>query len=63
MTVNDYGNVCNSSIIYIVSLVIFLIISISISSVFIYLFFFKVLNATPLRQQFIEYIDDNYRTN
>ena len=65
MTVNDYGNVCNSSIICIVSLVIFLIISISISGVFIYFPWYlkKVLNATPLRQQFIEYINDNYRTN
>ena len=34
-TVNDYGNVCNSCTIYIVLFVIFLIISISISSAFI----------------------------
>ena len=37
-TLNDYGKVCNSCTIYVVLLVIFLIISISISSVFIYLF-------------------------
>ena len=35
-TVNDYGEVCNSCTIYIVLLVIFLIISIRISSAFIY---------------------------
>ena len=36
ITLNEYKNVCGSCIIYIVFLVIFLIISISISSVFIY---------------------------
>ena len=33
---NDYGKVCNSCSVYIVLLVIFFIISISISSIFIY---------------------------
>ena len=36
MIYNDYGNILNSCTIYIVLLVIFLIISISISSAFIY---------------------------
>ena len=36
MIYNDYGEVCNSCTIYIVLFVIFLIISISISSAFIY---------------------------
>ena len=35
-TLNDYGNICNSCTVYSVLLVIFVIISISISSVFIY---------------------------
>ena len=35
-TLNDYGKVCNSCTIYIVLSVIFFIISISISSAFIY---------------------------
>ena len=36
MTLNDYGNVCNSCTVYIVFIVIFLITSIIISSAFIY---------------------------
>ena len=35
-TLNDYGKICNSCTVYILLLVIFLIICISISSVFIY---------------------------
>ena len=56
-TVNDYRNVCNSCTIYIILLVIFLIISISISSVFIHFHWYlkkAILNAIPLKQQFIE---------
>ena len=44
-TVNDYGKVCNScKVVYIVLIAIFLIISISITSVFIYFhWYFKKL--------------------
>ena len=63
---NDYGNVGNSCTICIVLLVIFLIISISIGTVFIYFRWSLkeiVLNAIPLKQQFIEYINDNFQKN
>ena len=36
MIYNDYGNLCNSCTIYITLFVIFIIISISISSAFVY---------------------------
>ena len=36
MIYNDFGNVCNSFTIYVILLVRFLLISISMSSVFIY---------------------------
>ena len=52
-TVNDYRNVCNSCTIYIILLVIFLIISISIIHFHWYLKK-AILNAIPLKQQFIE---------
>ena len=58
---NDYGNICNSCTIYIVLFVIFLIISISISSAFIY--FHWCLKRIMLRQQFIKHINDNFQKN
>ena len=39
-TLNDYEKICNSYTVYIVLLVIFFIISVSISSVFIYFYWY-----------------------
>ena len=39
-TLNDYGEICNSCTAYIVFLVIFFTISISISNVFIYFYWY-----------------------
>ena len=63
---NDYGKVCNSCTIYIVFLAIFLIMSISISSAFVY--FHWYLKKKILRQQFIEcnsikHINNNFQKN
>ena len=64
MTVNsDYEKLCNSCTLYIVLFVMFLIISISISSAFIFfsLVFKKIiLNAIPLRQQLIKHVNNNF---
>ena len=66
-TLNDYGEIFNSRTVYIVLLVIFFIISISISSVFIYFHWslkkkiLFVLSLTPiLKQQFIKHINGKY---
>ena len=61
--------VYNSCTIYIVLFVIFLIISISISSVFIYFhsylkkIIFELSLILILKQQFIEYINGKYKKN
>ena len=66
-TLNDYGKIFNSRTVYIVLLVIFFIISISISSVFIYFHWslkkkiLLVLSLTPiLKQQFIKHKNGKY---
>ena len=47
-TVNNYGNVCNSCTIYIVLFAMFLIISISIRSVFIYFLWYLKRSNTNI---------------
>ena len=54
-TVNDYKKVCNSCALYIVLFVTFLIISISISSVFIHFYWYL---KKILIQQFIKHINE-----
>ena len=61
---NDYKKVCNSCTLYIVLFAIFLIISTTISIVFIY--FPWYLKEVTLKQYFIEcnsieYINDNFQ--
>ena len=53
-TLNNYGNVCNPCTIYIVLFIIFLMISISSSSVFIYFHCYlkKIVNAIPLKETY-----------
>ena len=46
-TLNDYGKICNSCTVYVVQLVIFFIISISISNVFSYFYWY-------LKRKYIE---------
>ena len=46
ITSNDYKNVCGSCTIYIVLLVKFFIISISVSSIFIYFYWYLKKNNT-----------------
>ena len=55
---NNYKNVCNSCTIYIVLLVIFLIISLSISSVSVYFHWYS--KKDTLKQQFIKHINGKY---
>ena len=74
-TLNEYKNVCNSSIIYIVLFIIFFIISISISNVSIYFhWYLKIVIVVllmlilVLKQQFIKWnstghINGKYQTN
>ena len=62
IALDDYGNVCNSCAIYILSFVIFLITSIIISSAFIYFHWYLkkiifVLNLILiLKQKFIKFL-------
>ena len=56
-TLNKYKNMCGSCTAYIVLLVIFFMISISISSVFIY---FHWCLKNFLKQQFIKHINDSF---
>ena len=55
-TLNDYGRACNSCTIYIVIFVIFLIISITISSACFYFYLF--LKKDILKLQFIKHINE-----
>ena len=57
-TLNDHKNVYGSCTIHIVLFVIFFIMTISISSVFIYLHWYDIL-----KQQFIKHINGEYQTN
>ena len=60
-TVNDYGNACNSCTKWKVLSVIFSVISISISSAFIYFHWYLKRNNTHAKQHFIKHINDNFQ--
>ena len=66
VTLNEYRNVCRSYTIYIVLLVTFFRISISISSVFFSLVLKKevvLILTLALEQQLIKHINEKYQAN
>ena len=66
VTLNEYRNVCRSYTIYIVLLVTFFRISISISSVFFSLVLKKevvLILTLALEQQLIKHINGKYQAN
>ena len=60
-TLNDYGKICNSCTVSIVLLAIFVIMRISIRSVFIH--FYWYLQDDIVKQQFIKHINEKYQRN
>ena len=63
-TLNDHRKVCNYCAIYIALLVIFFVANISISSAFVYFYWYLKKKILILKQQFIRHISGkNQRSN